>query len=528
MTDQPTASKPAKSTSLGRAFQQIGSLTAISRIVGFMRDIAFASFLGAGPAADAFLVALKLPNMFRRLSAEGAMTNAFLPSFAKIRETDGRDAALRLASEAQIFLIIALFAIVVLAEIFMPEIISLLAPGFAATPDRLAAAVDLARVTMPYLPMISVVALWGAIANAHDRFMAAAAAPILANICFIAGAVSIPILAADLGMFKALPIAIGLLVAGFCQLLFLFFVLRRLSAVPKLQWPRLSNAGKTMWRKFLPAALGAGGMQLNLLVDLILASMLPVGAISWLYYADRVAQLPLGIVGIALGTALLPRLSAAEAAGQKDEITQTLDEAIIFGGFFVVPAVIALILLAGPIIEGLFAYGAFSIDDAVMAAMALSAYALGLPGFVMVKILQPAFYAAGQPGTVLKISIMTVVINITASLVMMPIFGHVGLALATSLSGLIAAITMVVLLCRRGRLGGGSLGMIGRIFLASLVMAMLLLAMVWFAGGVRQFLPAAGWLAFLVAVGGGGFVLAAWCFRAIPAGFVRRLGNRKT
>jgi len=292
MTDQPTASNPAKPTSLGRAFQQIGSLTAISRIVGFMRDIAFASFLGAGPAADAFLVALKLPNMFRRLSAEGAMTNAFLPSFAKIRETDGRDAALRLASEAQIFLIIALFAIVVLAEIFMPEVIALLAPGFAATPDRLAAAVDLARVTMPYLPMISVVALWGAIANAHDRFMAAAAAPILANLCFIAGAISIPILAADLGMFKALPIAIGLLVAGFCQLLFLFFVLRRLSAVPKLQWPRLSNAGKMMWRKFLPAALGAGGMQLNLLVDLILASMLPVGAISWLYYADRVAQIP--------------------------------------------------------------------------------------------------------------------------------------------------------------------------------------------------------------------------------------------
>jgi hypothetical protein len=249
---------------------------------------------------------------------------------------------------------------------------------------------------MPYLPMISVVALWGAIANAHDRFMAAAAAPILANLCFIAGAISIPILAADLGMFKALPIAIGLLVAGFCQLLFLFFVLRRLSAVPKLQWPRLSNAGKMMWRKFLPAALGAGGMQLNLLVDLILASMLPVGAISWLYYADRVAQLPLGIVGIALGTALLPRLSAAEAAGQKDEITKTLDEAIIFGGFFVVPAVIALILLAGPIIEGLFAYGAFSIDDAVMAAMALSAYALGLPGFVMVKILQPCLLC-GRP-----------------------------------------------------------------------------------------------------------------------------------
>ena len=224
MTDQPNGSKPVKPTSLGRAFQQIGSLTAISRIVGFMRDIAFASFLGAGPAADAFLVALKLPNMFRRLSAEGAMTNAFLPSFAKIRKTDGRDAALRLASEAQIFLIVALFAIVALAEIFMPEVIAFLAPGFAATPDRLAAAVDLARVTMPYLPMISVVALWGAIANAHDRFMAAAAAPILANLCFIAGAISIPILAADFGMFKLcqLPLAFWLLGFANCYFYFLF------------------------------------------------------------------------------------------------------------------------------------------------------------------------------------------------------------------------------------------------------------------------------------------------------------------
>ena len=189
-------------------------------------------------------------------------------------------------------------------------------------------------------------------------------------------------------------------------------------------------------------------MQLNLLVDLILASLLPVGAISWLYYADRVAQLPLGIVGIALGTALLPRLSTAEADEQRAHFKKALDEAIIFAGFFVVPAIISLIMLADPIIEGLFVYGAFSIDDAVMAAMALSAYAVGLPGFVMVKILQPAFYAAGQPGTVLKISIMTIVINITGSLILMPLFGHVGLAMATSLSGLMAGAVMAVLLRR--------------------------------------------------------------------------------
>jgi len=238
--------------------------------------------------------------------------------------------------------------------------------------------------------------------------------------------------------------------------------------------------------------------------------------------------LPLGIVGIALGTALLPRLSALEAVNDKDQITKTLDEAIIFGGFFVVPAVLALIVLSGPIIEGLFVYGAFGIDDAVMAAMALSAYALGLPGFVMVKVLQPAFYAAGQPGTVLKISIMTVAVNITGSLLLMPLLGHVGLALATSLSGVAAAVVMAILLRRRRRLAGGWIGMTGRIFAASVIMAILLLALLTFASGLRQFLPAAGWLVLLVMVGGGGFLVSAWSLRAIPDEFLRRLRYRKT
>ena len=528
MTSAPVKDKSLKGTSFRQAFRQIGSLTAVSRVVGFLRDIAFANFLGAGLAADAFLVALKLPNMFRRLTAEGAMTNAFLPSFTRTRAASGRDAAISLAAEAQIMLIIVLFSIVVLAEIFMPNIIMILAPGFASTPDRFDAAVELGRITMPYLPMISVVALWVAIANAQDRFLAGAAVPILANLCFIMGAISIPILAEDLGTFRALPIAISLLVAGFLQLAFLFFVLRRLSVLPNLQWPHVSKAGKKMWQNFIPAALGAGGMQLNLLVDLILASLLPVGAISWLYYADRVAQLPLGIVGIALGTALLPRLSAAEASGKKDEVIKTLDEAIIFGGFFVVPAMTGLIILAEPIIEGLFVYGAFNIDDAVMASMALSAYAIGLPGFVLVKILQPAFYAAGQPGSVLKISIMTVVVNITGSLIMMPFFGHVGLALATSISGLMAAVVMAALLRRHRRLSGRWLPMMGRIFLAALMMALFLFSITNFFAGVQHSLPTAVWMFGLVIMGGCVFFAAAWFFKSIPIGLGHRWRRGKT
>jgi putative peptidoglycan lipid II flippase len=510
--------------SLGRAFRQIGSLTAVSRVMGFARDVAFATFVGASAAADAFLVALKLPNMFRRLSAEGAMTNAFLPNYAAIRETFGQAAASKLAAEAQIFLILVLSVLVIIAEIFMADLILLLAPGFANTPERLAAAIDLARITMPYLPLISIVALWAAIANAHDHFKAGAAAPIFANICFITGAVMIPFVASHLDALRAIPIAIALLVAGFLQLIFLYRVLSRLHVIPALIWPRLSDAGRKLWRNFLPAAAGAGGMQLNLLIDLILASLLPVGAISWLYYADRVAQLPLGVIGIALGTALLPKLSAAETTGQPAEVRNSLSEAIGFAGFFVIPAVTGLLLCGLPIIKGLFVYGAFTVSDAKMAAMALAAYGCGLPGFVLVKILQTAFYAAGQPAVVLKISLITVAINVAGSLLLMPILGHVGLALATAVSGTVAAAIMLYLLARQHRLSASFLPLCGKIILASAVMGA---ATILLQFGVERFVKVPAAADLLVIVGGGGaiYVVTAHVFGAVPTGLLRQSHN---
>ena len=468
-----------------------------------------------------FLVALKLPNMFRRLSAEGAMTNAFLPNYAIIRETSGRAAALKLAAEAQIFLILGLSVLVIIAEIFMADLILLLAPGFANTPDRLAAAINLARITMPYLPLISIVALWAAIANAHDHFKAGAAAPIIANICFIAGAAMIPFVASHLNVLRAIPIAIALLVAGFAQLIFLYWALSRLHAIPALVWPRLSDAGRKMWQNFLPAAAGAGGMQLNLLIDLILASMLPVGAISWLYYADRVAQLPIGVVGIALGTALLPKLSAAQANSQTAKVRNSLSEAISFAGFFVIPAVTGLVICALPIIKGLFVYGAFTVSDAEMAAMALAAYGCGLPGFVMVKILQTAFYATGQPALVLKISLITVAINVAGSLSLMPILGHVGLALATAVSGTIAATIMIFLLVRQRRLSESFLPVCGKIIVASAIMGA---AIMFLQFALERFVTVPAAVGLMIIVGGGGVVYAviANFVGAVPPGLLRR------
>jgi putative peptidoglycan lipid II flippase len=506
-------------SSLGRAFGQIGILTAGSRVLGLVRDIVFAIFLGAGPAADAFLVALKLPNMFRRLSAEGALTNAFVPSYAATMEAADEKAARRLAGEVQTMLVMVLLALVIVFEIMMPVVVSLLAPGFVDTPERFAAAVDLARVTMPYLPMISLVAFWAAIANAHDRFIPGAAMPVLFNICLIAGALLVPLATGLTNVERALPIAWALLAAGSVQLVTMYLVLHRRGILPDFVMSlRVSSRARQMWRKFIPAAGGALAMQMNLIVDLVLASMLQVGAISWLYYADRVAQLPLGIVGIALGTALLPRLSKAEAAGHPDAVRSALTEAMELGGFLVVPAVAALLVLALPIVQGLFAHGAFTLADAQMASFALMAYAIGLPGFVLVKILQPAFYAAGQPGLVLRISLVMVAVNIVGSLLLMGPFGHTGLAMATAASGLLAAAIMLVILARRDRLSTAMLRPLARILLASLIMVLAL-------SGLTMWLPFDNpVLRLALYVGGGSAVYfgAAILLRAVPSGLFRR------
>ena len=503
--------------SLLGAFRQIGLLTGFSRILGFARDVAFATFLGAGPLADAFLVALKLPNMFRRLSAEGALTNAFVPSFSQIRAADGSKAAMKLAAEVQILLTLILLVIVVLAEFFMVDLVRLLAPGFVATSDRFDAAVALGRVTMPYLPLISLVALWAAIANAHDHFAAGAIMPVFFNLCLIGGAMALPVIAAGDVVTSAMPLAVALLVAGVIQLVVMFAVLRRLGGTPAWIFPRLSAAGRAMWRKFTPAALAATAMQVNMLVDLILASLLPVGAISWLYYADRIVQLPLGIIGIALGTALLPKLSKAEAATDQASVNAIMNDGIGLGGFFVIPAVTALICIAEPIISGLFAYGAFSAEDAVVTAMALQAYALGLLGFVATKLFQPAFYAAGQPTTVLRVSIFAVLVNVGGSLILMRIYGHVGLAIATSISGVMAALILGVLLARSGKLVRIPFVLVGKICLASACMAAGLI-------GARQVMPAlpdALVLLTLVGVGGVIYLAASMVLKTIPEGILR-------
>ncbi|MGB2158685.1 MAG: murein biosynthesis integral membrane protein MurJ [Candidatus Puniceispirillaceae bacterium] len=503
---------------LARAFRQISGLTGVSRLLGFLRDVIFASFLGAGPAADAFLVALKLPNMFRRLTAEGAMANAFVPAFTAARQEDGEPAAMALAGEVQTTLIVTLCLVVGLAEIFMPTVISVIAPGFADTPARMDAAIALGRITFPYLPLISLVAFWAAIANANQRFMVAAAMPLIFNICLIGGALVIPVASGWLAIERAMPLAVALLFAGLLQLAVMAMLLRRHRIMPAWRLPRFGDAARTMWRQFGVASAGAVVLQINLIIDLVLASLLSVGAISWLYFADRVAQLPLGIFGIALGTALLPRLSSQFRAGDLEAARNSLAEALLFAAFLVVPATVALIAIAPQIVGGLFRYGAFTAADAAASAGALMAYAIGMPAHIVVKILQPSFYATGRPGYVLKVSIATVITNLVLSLSLMPVLGHVGLALATSISGMVAAGALMVRLRGDGHMGLPAPMIIARICCATMVMLVVLLVIrTWISA-----LPAVALLAVLVAAGGGAYLAVAFALRAVPRQLLRR------
>ncbi|XDZ65577.1 murein biosynthesis integral membrane protein MurJ [Alphaproteobacteria bacterium LSUCC0684] len=453
--------------SLFGAVRQIGGLTALSRILGFMRDILLAVVLGGGPVADAFFVAFKLPNLFRRMTAEGAMTNAFLPAYAKA-EKESPAAARRLAEEVQITLLWALVLITIVMELAMPLVITFLAPGFTDEGGRFETAVLLARITMPYLPMISLVALWAAITNASNHFFGGAAAPVLLNLVLMAGAVMAGLLAG----VGAVPVAVAVPVAGLFQMVLLQRMLVRVDRLPRwMILPRISDAGRRMWRSFFSAAIGAGGMQINLLVDTILASLLPIGAISALYFADRIAQLPLGIIGIALGTALLPQLSRLEASGDGEAVIRTMGKAIYLGMFFALPAMAGAICLAEEIIGGLFAYGAFDPARITPVAEVLIAYGVGIPAFILAKIMQPAFYAAHDPKTPLKISFATILINLVASLLLMRVLGAAGLALATALASWVSVLVMGAILNRRGRLHFSSFKGLGRIALISLAMA---------------------------------------------------------
>lgn len=493
----------------------VGGYTMGSRVLGFTRDILIAAILGASPAADAFFIAFKLPNFMRRLFAEGAMNAAFVPLFAGILERDGRAAAKSFAEDALAVLLWVLLLLVVAAQIAMPWLMQGLAPGFADEPGKFDLTVQLTRLTFPYLLFISLVSLLGGVINSLYRFAAVAAAPILLNLCLIA---------ALLGLSRwtetpAHALAIGVTGGGVVQLVWLVLAARRAGMALRLRLPRLTPGVRRLLVVAAPAALGAGVAQVNLVIDVVIASLLPPGSVSFLYYADRVNQLPIGVVGVAVGTALLPLLSRQVRAGDEAEAARSLNRAIEFALLLALPAAVALALIAGPAVVVLFERGAFGAAESAATAAALVAYAGGLPAFVLIKVLAPGYFARQDTRTPVRIAVLCLFVNVALNLLLMGPLAHVGIALATTLAGWLNVALLAAGLVRRGHLRADPRlrRRLPRMAAASAGMA----AVLWGTGlGVDGLLAqTAGWRVLaLAALAGAG--LAAYAGLAGAAGLV--------
>ena len=449
----------------------VGAWTMASRLLGFLRDILIAALLGAGPAADAFFVALRLPNLFRRLFGEGAFSAAFIPEYAgRLRNDDA--AAHELAEDVTALMVVWLFGLTVIGLVFMPYVLDLLAPGFRADPAKFSLAVRLSRITFPYLWLICLCALFSGVLNARGRFTAAAAAPLLFNICII-GAL---LLLRQSGLATSAALAYGVAAAGIAQFAMLGHALVKAGAPIRLIRPRLSPGARLVLRRLGPGLIGAGVTQLNLTVDTIIASLLPGGTVSVLYYADRVNQLPLGVIGTALGTALLPALSRQLRHGALAEARFTLNRAIEAGLLLTLPGAAALGVIALPVMRTLFDHGAFSLHDAQRSASALIAYAAGLPAFVLVKLFAPGFFARGDTKTPVKIGVVAVTLNLALNLMLMHPLQQVGVALSTTIAAWFNAGALGLMLHQRGDFAPDArLKLrVPRIFAATLLMALAL------------------------------------------------------
>jgi len=460
---------------LVRAAATVGGLTLASRILGFLRDVLIAAVLGAGAAADAFFVAFKLANMLRRLFAEGAFNAGFVPLFARTLEQEGAEPARVFASHALTVMIAILAAVVLVAELTMPWLVRALASGFEPGSERYLLAVELSRLTFPYLMLISLAALVSGVLNGIGRFAAAAFAPILLNVALVA---SIGLAVATRSS-TAHALAWGVLAAGFLQFGALTMVAARAGWRLRPRWPGAADRVRLarLWRLVLPGAFGAGVYQLNLVIDTWFASHLPTGAVSYLFYADRLVQLPLGLIGVALGTALLPLLSRQLRGGHEEAARHNFDRALELALLLSLPAAVGLGTLAGPIVTVLFERGAFDRAAAEATAAALTAFALGLPAYVLIKVLATGFFAREDTRTPVVVAALCLLANVAVILATIGTWGHVGIALATSTASWLNAGLLAFLLARRGafeaspRLRGRAL----RLAVSNLVLALLLL-----------------------------------------------------
>ncbi len=442
MSSDPVSSSPVikNKRSLSNQGTVVASMTLLSRISGFIRDVVLSHFFGASGLADAFFVAFRIPNLFRRLFAEGAFAQSFIPVLSEYKGRKSRDELIMFIQVISGDLMLAVFMVCLFGILAAPALILVFAPGFWGNEAQLSIATEMLRVCFPYLGFISLTAFSGALLNSFDRFALPAFTPVLLNLCLISAA----LLVAPQFDRPVMALAWGVFAAGILQFLFQLPALRNLNllAAPRLKW---DHPGVNRVRKLIvPAAFAASVGQINALVDTMLASMLMVGSISWLYYSDRLMELPLGLVAVTLGTVLLPNLSRLHAADDVQGFCRALAWGIRVGLLWALPAAVALFVLAVPLVTTIFFHGALTQIDASMAALSLKAYSIGLFGLCMVKIMVPAYFSRLDVRSPFRIGVIAVGVNIVGNLAMFTWMGHVGLALATSL----AAITNSYLLGR--------------------------------------------------------------------------------
>ena len=428
-------------------------MTLLSRVFGLLRDITLATFFGASGGTDAFLVAFKIPNFMRRLFGEGAFSQGFVPVFSEYKEKRDRAALKDLVDHVAGTLGSFLLALSALGMIFAPAVVYVFAPGFADNAEQLALTAELLRVTFPYIFFISLVAFAGGILNSFHQFAVPAFTPVLLNLCLIG---SVFFLAPYFDE-PLMALAWGVALAGVSQLLLQFPFLLKLGLFPVPRFKRGHEGVKRIIKLMIPAIIGSSVAQINLLLDTVIASFLITGSVTWLYYSDRLLEFPLGVLGIAIATVILPTLSQQHARASAEHFNQTLNWALRLVALITIPACAGLFIMAGPILASLFEYGEFTAKDTYFASLSLMAYMLGLPALIVIKILAPGYYARQDTRTPVRIGIIAMVLNMVFNiafvvpLVMMDYQApHVGLALATSLSAYINALMLYSGLRRSG------------------------------------------------------------------------------
>jgi putative peptidoglycan lipid II flippase len=429
-----------------RSIATVGGFTLLSRITGLMREMLIAHFLGAGMMADAFFVAFRFPNLFRSLFAEGALNAAFVPLFSGKLTSEGHDEAVRFAQQAFAVLGLTLALFVAVVELIMPLAMWGLAPGFAQIPGKIQLATDLSRICFPYLLFISLTALQAGVLNSVGRFAAAAGTPILLNLVAMLGLFAL----SPLTPTPAHALAWGTFASGVVQFSWLVWSCRQAGVGLNFVRPRLTPEVRLLVKRIVPGAVGAGVYQVNLVINTMIASTVADGAVSYLNYADRVNQLPLGVVGIAIGTALLPLLSRQIKSGQAQAALDSQNRALEFGLLLTIPAAVAFMVIALPVVSLLFERGSFTAEDSVETARALQAFAIGLPAYVLVKVLTPAFFAREDTATPVRVAAVTMIINIVLNLVLVASMRHVGMAISTAVAAWCNVMMLVIILFRRG------------------------------------------------------------------------------